>query len=95
MKDFDDHRSDIVDSLMEGQTIERVTGADILDGDVEWGEVLNIFKAPRDKRLDKLDLLERRIRKVIARFVRDHMDEEVTARLESAREDHDEYEPTI
>jgi hypothetical protein len=94
--DFDDVREQICDELMEGKSVNGVELGDVLEGEIEFAHRLaQIWNTDRSYRQHGYDQLKDDCRKAVERFVNAKMDEEVTARLESAREDHDEYEPTI
>jgi hypothetical protein len=95
-KDFEDVRDELVDRLMEDETVAGCRLKDILEGDMVLASRLaKIWKTWRSYQQHAYDDLEDDCRKAVYRFVVDHLDDEVNAILTSMREDADEYEPTI
>lgn len=99
MKDADDIREDCISDLLEGKTvggygiIHQVSGIEDL---IDFDEALCLCEASIDQLLD----IQVRVRERATVYAKQILDsargrDALNERLESAREDHDEYEPTI
>ena len=85
MRDADSHRERIVDQLMRGETVAKVRLHDILEGSLILGDELAfVWSEPAAiARGIRMDDLQAKCRKLVARYVNQNMDDEVRDRIDA------------